>query len=129
MTIFSGKSSVSTLLCLVAKSCLTLLRTHGLQSIRLHCPWEFSGKNTGRGCHFLLQGIILTQGSNPCLLHHRWNLYNWATWEVPCVYIKVYKNGRKHRNKNIINGFLLHALIQCLLNPYFVAGIVVNIGL
>ena len=23
----------------------------------------------GMGCHFLLQGIFLTQGSNPCLLH------------------------------------------------------------
>ena len=32
----------------------------------------FPGKNTGVGCHFLLQGIFLTQGSNPhllCLLH------------------------------------------------------------
>ena len=27
------------------------------------------GKNTGVGCHFLLQGIFSTQGSNPCLLH------------------------------------------------------------
>ena len=30
---------------------------------------EFSNKNTGVGCHFLLQGIFLTQGSNPHLLH------------------------------------------------------------
>ena len=30
---------------------------------------EFSGKNTGVGCYCLLQGIFLTQGSNPCLLH------------------------------------------------------------
>ena len=32
----------------------------------------FSSKNTGVGCHFLLQGIFLTQGLNPhllCLLH------------------------------------------------------------
>ena len=28
----------------------------------------FSSKNTGMGCHFLLQGILLTQGSNPHLL-------------------------------------------------------------
>ena len=28
-----------------------------------------SGKNTGVGCHFLLQGIFPTQGSNPHLLH------------------------------------------------------------
>ena len=27
------------------------------------------GKNTGMGCHALLQGIFPTQGSNPCLLH------------------------------------------------------------
>ena len=28
----------------------------------------FPGKNTGVDCHFLLQGIFPTQGSNPCLL-------------------------------------------------------------
>ena len=32
-------------------------------------PWGFLGKNTGVGCHFLLQGIFLTQGLNPHLLH------------------------------------------------------------
>ena len=31
-------------------------------------PWDSPDKNTGMGCHFLLQGIFLTQGSNPCLL-------------------------------------------------------------
>ena len=29
----------------------------------------FPGKNTRMGCHFLLQGIFLTQDSNPRLLH------------------------------------------------------------
>ena len=33
------------------------------------------GKNTGVGCHFLLQGIFLTQGSNPGLLHCSQTLY------------------------------------------------------
>ena len=28
---------------------------HGLQSTRILCPWDFPGKNTGVGCHFLLQ--------------------------------------------------------------------------
>ena len=32
-------------------------------------PWDFPGKNTGMNCHFLLQGIFPTQGSNPHLLH------------------------------------------------------------
>ena len=31
---------------------------------RLHCLWDFPGKNTGVGCPFLLQGSFLTQGSN-----------------------------------------------------------------
>ena len=45
---------------------------HGLQPTRLLCPWNFPGKNTGLGCHFLPQGIFPIQGSNPsllCLLH------------------------------------------------------------
>ena len=28
---------------------------HGLQPTRLLCPWNSPGKNTGVGCHFLLQ--------------------------------------------------------------------------
>ena len=35
---------------------------------RLLYPWDFPGKNTGVGYHFLLQGIFPTQGSNLCLL-------------------------------------------------------------
>ena len=50
-----------------AQSCLTLLWPH-----ELLCPWDSPGKNIGVGCHFLLQRIFLTQGSNPCLLH--WHL-------------------------------------------------------
>ena len=29
------------------------------------CPWDFPGKNTGVGCHFLLQGIFPNQELNP----------------------------------------------------------------
>ena len=35
---------------------------------RLLCPWDFPGKKTGVGCHFLFQGIFPTQESNPHLL-------------------------------------------------------------
>ena len=44
------------------------LQPHGLYPTSLLCPWDFHGKNTGVGCHFLLQGIFLNQGSNPRLL-------------------------------------------------------------
>ena len=31
------------------------VRHHGWQPTRLPCPWDSPGKNTGVGCHFLLQ--------------------------------------------------------------------------
>ena len=61
--------------CMTAKlfqSCMTLLQPYRLQLTRLLCPWDSPSKNTGVGCHTILQGIFLTQGSNlclPCLLH------------------------------------------------------------
>ena len=39
---------------------------------------DFPGKNTGVGCHFLFQGIFLTQGSNLSLLH-------WQADSLPLV--------------------------------------------
>ena len=59
----------------VAQSCPTLCDPHGLWPTSLLCPWGFPGKNTGAGCHFLLQGIFPTQGSNPGLPHYRQTLY------------------------------------------------------
>ena len=38
---------------------------HGLQPTRLLPPWDSPGKSTGVGCHFLLQGILPTQGVKP----------------------------------------------------------------
>ena len=38
------------------QSCLTL-RPHRRQPIRLPRPWDSPGKNTGVGCHFLLQCV------------------------------------------------------------------------
>ena len=44
---------------------------HGLQPTRLLCTWNSPGKNTEVDSHSPLQGIFLTQGSNPGLLHYR----------------------------------------------------------
>ena len=52
-----------------------------LQPPRLLCSWDSLGKNTAVGCHALLQGTFLTQGSNPsllCLLH-------WKVGSLPLV--------------------------------------------
>ena len=57
---------------------------HGLEPARLLCSRNFSGKDTGVGCHFHLQGTFPTQGRNPslpCFLHYRQVPSCWATGE------------------------------------------------
>ena len=49
--------------------------THGPYPARLLCPWDFPGKNTGVGCHSLLQGIFL-QELNQGFPHCRQILYS-----------------------------------------------------
>ena len=45
--------------CLLSHSVVSdSLPPHGLQPTRLLGPWECPGKNTGLGCHSLLQGIL-----------------------------------------------------------------------
>ena len=56
---------------------------------RLLCPWDFSGKDNGVGCHFLLQGIFLTQGSNLGLPHCRQILYPLGHQGSPHKVIKI----------------------------------------
>ena len=70
---------IETVLCFL---CYALSLSH----VRLFAtPWtavqqasvlgDSPGRNIGVGCHALLQGIFLTQGSNAGLLHCRWILY------------------------------------------------------
>ena len=77
-TNFPGAQNVSfsTLnsLCEVAQSCPTLCDP--MKPTRLLRPWDFPGKSTGVGCHFLLQGLFMTQGSNPGFLHCRQIFYH-----------------------------------------------------
>ena len=54
--------------CSVASVVFDSLQPYGLEPTRLLCPWDSSSKNIGVGCHALLQGIFLTQGSNLCFL-------------------------------------------------------------
>ena len=69
------------------------LRSHGSL-----CPWSFPGKNTGVGCHSLLQATFLTQSSNLhllCLLHWQVDYLPLVPPEKPyiiymCVCVYVY---------------------------------------
>ena len=55
-------------LCLVTSVMSDSLEPYGLQPSKLLSPWDSPGKNTGVGCHALLQGIFPTQGLNPRIL-------------------------------------------------------------
>ena len=68
-SIFRTNTVVFSKSVLVAQSCLTLCDP-------VVCPWNSPGKNTGVGCHYLLQGIFLMQGFSPGLLHCRQILYS-----------------------------------------------------
>ena len=50
-------------------SCVQLFVTPWTVPTRVLCPWDSPGKNTGVGCHALLQGIFPIQESNLHLLH------------------------------------------------------------
>ena len=72
--------------CSITQSCPTL-QPHGLQPDRLLRPQDSPGRNSRVGCHCLLQGIFLTQGSKPCLLH-------WQTDSLPLVHLWSPRDGR-----------------------------------
>ena len=93
------------------------LQAHRLKPSRLLCPWNSPGKNTGVGSHSLLQGIFLTQGFIPGLLHCRWLLHhlnhhgspkctlyiNYSSIKVWKIYGIVYTIMNK-----IINAFIIY---------------------
>ena len=64
-----------TVLCLVIQSCPTLCDPMDFSLPGSSVHGDFPGKNTGVGCHALLQGIFTTKGSNPDLPHCKWILY------------------------------------------------------
>ena len=78
---------------LIASSAPSLVYAKSLQSCLTLCDptdcgppgssvhGDSTGKHTGVGCHFLLQGIFPTQGLNPHLL----NLLHWQAGSLPLV--------------------------------------------
>ena len=62
-------------MCLVAQLCLTLCDPMDCSPPGSSVHGDSPGKNTGAGCHALLQGIFPNQGLNPGLPHCRKILY------------------------------------------------------
>ena len=68
--------NIFTFVCFVAQSCPTLCDPMDYNPPGSVVHGDFPGKNTGVGCHALLQGNFPTQGWNPGIQHHRWILYH-----------------------------------------------------
>ena len=81
-------------LCAWVLSCMAVsgsLRPYGLSPAGILSPWDSPDKNTGVGCHFLLQEIFPTKGSKLGFLHCRQALYHLSyLW----VCVKLWLNER-----------------------------------
>ena len=77
----------------VAQSCPTLCDPMDSSLQQALCPWDFLGKSTEVGCHFLLQGIFPTQASNPGLPHCRQMLYHLSHQGSPIFIVFDCKHG------------------------------------
>ena len=81
---------------LVSGSCLTLCDPMDCSS-QLLCPWDFPGKNTGVGCHFLLHFYLVN------VIHFPQILY------LPVIY------------------FLFHMSALCLFSPHLLVFVETNV--
>ena len=90
------------------------LQPLGVEPFRLLCPLDSPGKNSGVGCHFLLQGIFPIQGSNPCLRHLlHWQADSYTTdpagepWMYIPPYVRWITNKDLHSTGNSTQCFLM----------------------
>ena len=72
----------------VVQSCLTLCDLRSI-TCQAALPWDFSGRYTGVGCHFLLQGIFAAERFLVFCTGRR-ILYHWAIREAP-IQLYIYK--------------------------------------
>ena len=61
---------------------LICLRPHGLYPARLLCPWNSPGKNTGVGCHSLLQGIVVNGSPTIWEVGGNWCVRSIVGWKA-----------------------------------------------
>ena len=90
----SVRTSPCAVLCSVASRVSNSV-TRGQKLTRLFCPWDSPGKNIGMGYHALLQGIFLTHGLNPRLLHCRQNRHPEASGETSSFSVTGFKDIQK----------------------------------
>ena len=75
-------------MCVLSHSIITVCDSMDCSPFSSSVHGDSPGKNTGVGCHTLLQVIFPTQGSNPGLPHCRWIFLPSEPPEKP-IYISV----------------------------------------
>ena len=84
---------IPTIFCLHVCSVMSdSLGPHGLQATRLLWLWDFPCKNTGVGCHILLQGLLETSVS--CI--GKWILYCLSQLGSPNTYYVEHQRQREN---------------------------------
>ena len=106
------------MLCLVAQSCPTLCDCVDCSPPGSSVHEGSSGKNTGVGCHALLQGNFPNLGSNPGIPHCKWIFTIWATKEAQVIKWLILKLESgflvKYSFNYIANYFLQFSTVWCV---------------
>ena len=114
----------SVIMCSVTQLCLTLCDPMDCSPPGSSVHGDSSGKNTGVGCHALLQGLFATQRSNPGLPPGRWILYHLShrgspfsyTYIHTYIYILFHILFRCDLTQDREDGSLCHAIGPCCLS-------------
>ena len=77
--LYSAIQRVCVSVCAVCSDVSDSLWSHELWPSRLLCLWDFPGKNTGVGCHFLLQGISPTPNSSSRISCQLFSFYSFPS--------------------------------------------------
>ena len=92
-------SHMCAVLCLIAQLCPTVCDSMDCSLPDSSIHGNSPGKNTGVGCHALLQGIFPTQWLNPCLLC----LLNWQPGSLPLARPRKPSQPRPRKISGTIN--------------------------
>ena len=117
-------SSIKYVLCWVIQSCMTLCDPVNCSPPGSSVHGASPGKNTGLGCHVLLQGLLPTYGLNPGLPHCRQILYHLSHQRINVTYshiddveilmqmgVAIAKKKRSFLISNLYTPFFLSCLI------------------
>ena len=81
------------------------VQPHRRQPTRLPCPWVSQGKNTGVGCHFLLQCTRVKSERSRSVMSNPVQPHRWQPTRLPCPWVSQGKN----------TGVGCHFLLQCMI--------------